>query len=261
MAARAIWKGQIKIGTTKVPVKLYSAVTDKTIRFHLLDERSLMRVKQHMVDPDSGEEVAGEDIQKGYEVGPGRFVLLTDEELEGLQPKPSRDIEVTDFVPPEAISQQWYGRPYYLGPDGNVKEYFALATALESRNREGVAHWVMRNKIYLGALRSQDGYLMLVTLRPAEEVIAASDLPKPGGRTPTQNELKMARQLVDALEGEFDPTEYEDEYRARVEEFLERKAKGRKPKLQVVKSRRKTTALDDMLARSLEKLKKEKRAG
>jgi DNA end-binding protein Ku len=260
MAARSIWKGQMKIGTTKIPVKLYSAVADRTVRFHILDDRHLMRVKQHMVNPGSGEEVANEEIQKGYEVEPGRLVLLTNEELEGLEPQPSRDIEITDFVPPEAISQQWYDRPYYLGPDGDVKAYFALAQALKNREREGIAHWVMRNKAYVGALRAQDDYLMLVTLRNADQVIDAGDLAQPSGRPPTQNELKMAKQLLGALEGEFNAADYKDEYRQRVMDFIARKAKGHAPKLRAVKSKRRTGSLDEALTRSLKKLKKEKRA-
>src|SRR6266567_4845940 len=113
MAARSIWKGELKIGSTTIPVKLYSAVADRTVRFHILDERHLMRVKQHMINPDTGEEVSDKEIQKGYEVEPGKFVILTDKELDSLQPKPSREIEITEFVQPEQISQQWYERPYY----------------------------------------------------------------------------------------------------------------------------------------------------
>ena len=260
MAARAIWKGVLKIGATKIPVKLYSAVSDRTVHFHILDDKHLMRVKQHMVSPDSGDEISTEEIQKGYEIEPGRFVIVTDEELEKLQPEPSRDIEVKEFVPPEAVSAQWYERPYYLAPDGDVKAYFALAEALQNRNREGIAHWVMRNKPYVGALRAEDGYLLLVTLRNAEEVISAKDLPKPAGRAPTQKELGMAKQLVEMLEGEFDPKEYKDEYRERVMEFLEKKAKGKAPRLHLVKSKRKTSSLDSVLAKSLQSLKKRKRA-
>jgi DNA end-binding protein Ku len=129
MPARAIWKGELKIGSTKVPVKLYSGVVDRTVRFHILDDKHLMRVKQHMVHPDSGDEVANEEIQKGYEIEPGKFVILTEEDLEGLEPEPSRDIEITEFVPPDEISQQWYDRPYCLAPDGVEKAYFALAEA------------------------------------------------------------------------------------------------------------------------------------
>lgn len=260
MAARPIWKGELKIGLTKIPVKLYSAVADRTVRFHILDDRHLMRIKQHMVDPDNGEEVSNEEIQKGYEVEPGKFVILTDEDLEGLKPEPSRDIEITEFVPPEQVSQQWYERPYYLGPDGDEKSYFALAEALANREREGIAHWVMRNKAYVGALRSQDGYLILVTLRNAGEVISAQNLPKPAGPAATQKELTMAKHLVSMLAGEFNPADYKDEYRARVMEFIERKAKGHAPKLRAVRSKRKAGSLDSLLAKSLESLKKGKRA-
>jgi DNA end-binding protein Ku len=260
MAARAIWKGQLKLGTTKIPVKLYSAVQDQTVRFHLLDEKHEMRVKQHMVDPDSGEEVASEEIQKGYEIEPGRFVILTDEDLEKIEPPPSRDIEVVEFVPQSEISQQWYDRPYYLGPDDGADEYFALAEALQNKEAEGIAHWVMRNKYYVGGLRAVDDYLFLFTLRDAEEVIMAEDLPKPAGAAPTQKELAMAKQLVEMLEGDFNAKDYKDEYRDRVMEFIERKAKGRAPRLKAVTTKRKTGALDSVLAKSIASLKKEKRA-
>jgi DNA end-binding protein Ku len=260
MAARAIWKGELKIGSTSIPVKLYSGVVDRTVRFHILDDRQEMRVKQHMVDPDTGDEVSKDEIRKGYEIEPGKFVIVTDEELESLQPKPSRDIEIVEFVPPEAISQQWYERPYYLAPDGDEKAYFALVEALKSRNREGIARWVMRNKEYVGALRAEGDYLLLITLRNAEEVISAKDLPKPAGRAPTQKELAMAKQLVGLLEGEFNAADYKDEYRKRVMEFIERKAKGKAPRLRAVKTKRKPGSLDSVLARSIASVKKEKRA-
>ena len=260
MAARAIWKGELQIGSSKVPVKLYSGVTDRTVHFHILDDKHLARVKQHMVSPDTGEEVTTEDIQKGYEIEPGKFVLLEDKELEALEPKPSREIEIAEFVPTEAVSQQWYERPYYLAPDGDVKAYFALAEALNKTEREGIAHWVMRNKAYVGALRAEGEYLMLVTLRNAEEVISASDLPKPAGRAPTQKELSMAKQLVELLEDEFNPADYKDEYRQRVMKFIEHKAKGKAPRLRAVKAKRKSTSLDSVLAKSVASLRKEKRA-
>jgi DNA end-binding protein Ku len=260
MAARAIWKGELKLGTTKIPVKLYSAVVDRTVHFHILDDKHLMRVKQHMVSPDSGDEVTTEEIQKGYEIEPGRFVFVTDEELAKLEPAPSREIEIEEFVSPEAISQQWYERPYYLAPDGDEKAYFALVEALTNRKREGIAHWVMRKKHYVGALRAEGDYLMLVTLRNAEEVISAKDLPQPAGRAPTQKELNMAKQLVEMLEDDFNAADYKDEYRERVMEFIEKKAKGKAPRLHAVKAKRKSTSLDSVLEKSLQALKKEKRA-
>lgn len=260
MAARAIWKGVLKVGSAKVPVKLYSAVTDRTVRFHILEDRSQMRIKQHMIDPESGDEVASEEIQKGFELEPGKFVILTEEELKALEPEPSRDIEVAEFVPPSQISQQWYERPYYLAPDGDQKAYFALVEALKNRELEGVAHWVMRNKPYAGALRAEGDYLMLVTLRNAAEVISARELTKPAGPAPSAKELSMAKHLVSLMEGEFNPSDFKDEYRERVMEFIERKAKGHTPRLRAVKTKRKTGSLDSVLAKSLAALKKEKRA-
>src|SRR4030095_5639968 len=118
----------------------------------------------------------------------------------------------------------------------------------------------MRNKAYIGSRRAEGDYLMLVTLRNAEEVISAKDLPKPAGRAPTQKELNMAKQLVGMLEDEFNAADYKDEYRERVMEFIKKKAKGKAPRLHAVKAKRKPTSLDSVLKKSLQALKKEKRA-
>jgi DNA end-binding protein Ku len=260
MAARAIWKGELKVGTNKLPVKLYSAVEDKSVRFHILDDSKKHRVKQHMISPDSGEEVETQAIRKGYEVEPGKFVILDEEDLESLKPEPSREIDISGFVPVKAIPQQFYERPYFLGPDGDQAEYFALAQALQNQQREGIAHWVMRNKAYSGALGAQDGYLVLSTLRNRDEVIAADELTKPSGRAPTKKEIDLAKHLVSMLEGEFDPADYKDEYRERVLEFIAKKAKGHAPRLAPVKAKRQTTSLDSVLTKSIAALKKGKRA-
>jgi DNA end-binding protein Ku len=260
MAARAMWKGKLKIGATRVPVDLYSAVVDKTVHFHILEEKTKERVKQHMVDPSTGEEVAADDIQKGYEIEPGTFVILTEEELESLEPEASREIEITHFVPSTRIEPEWYERPYYLGPDGDAKAYFALAEALNNQQKEGVARWVMRKKQYVGALRAEGNYLLLVTMRHAEEVVSTEDLPSPGGRDLDQKEVKMATQLVEELAGEFDPSDFKDEYRERVMQFIEKKAKGKTTRLHAVKSKRATSSLTSALERSLKTLKKEKKA-
>lgn len=260
MAARAIWKGDLKLNSTKVPVKLYSAVQDHTVHFHILDQKSKTRVKQHMIEPDSGKEVASDEIQKGFEVEPGTFVILEPEELEKLEPEASREVEITQFVPPKEIPPEYYNRAYYLGPDGDQVAYFALAEALKNKEKEGIARWVMRKQSYVGALRAEDDHLVLFTLRHAEEVLSAKDLPRPAGRASDKKELSMAKQLVELLEGEFDPKDYKDEYRERVMEFIEKKAKGHKPRLRLVKAKRKTGALDKVLSKSIEALKKKKAA-
>src|SRR5258706_1273185 len=260
MAARAIWKGDLKLNSTRVPVKLYSAVQDRTVRFHILEEKSKTRVKQHMIEPESGKEITSGEIQKGFEVEPGTFVILDEEELQKLEPQASREIEITQFVPPTEIPPEYFDRPYYVGPDGDESAYFALAEALQNEKREGVAHWVMRKQPYVGALRAEDDHLMLFTLRNAEEVLSAKDLPRPSGLAPDKKELARATQLVGLLKGEFEPTEFKDEYRERVMEFVGKKAKGHKPRLHLVKTKRKTTSLDKVLSKSIEHLKKQKKA-
>ena len=257
--ARAIWKGVLKIGSTTLPVKLFSAVEDRTVHFHLLEKRTLTRVKQRLVDPDSGNEVPASEVRKGYEVEPGTFVLLDEKDLAELEPEESRDIDVTSFVNAGAINQQWYERPYYLGPDGDhATDYFALAAAMEKRECEGVARWVMRKSEYLGALAPKDGYLMLITLRHAEEVLSATELPPLTGKALDPKERAVAQQLVAALEEEFKPEEFHDEYRERVMKLIESKARGEKSRFKVVPRKRKEGSLSDMLAASLKAVKSQK---
>jgi DNA end-binding protein Ku len=260
MAARAIWKGKLKLGSTRVPVKVFSAVIDRTVRFHILEEKTMSRVKQHMVNPNTGKEVSSQRIRKGYEIEPGTFVILTDDEIEGLEPPASRDIEISHFISPDQINSQLYDRPYYLGPDGDETAYFALAEALTNRNREGIAQWVMRNRPYFGALRAEEGNLMLITLRNPDEVVLAEDLPAPSRGDIDRRELSIAKQLVAMLDSEFSPSAFRDEYRNRVEEFIERKAKGKAPRLPTIRSKRATTSLSSALLRSIETLQKEKKA-
>jgi DNA end-binding protein Ku len=257
MAARAIWKGVIRFGSASVPIKLYSAVEDHSIHFRLLHEKDLAPVKQKMVDSASGETVEYADARKAYPVSRNRYVILEKEDLEELEPEESRDIEVTRFVDPAEIDHRWYERAYYLGPDGGNGPYFALAQALEKQGKEGVARWTMRKKSYVGSLRAAGGYLMLIVLRHADEVIVAEDLPAPAGRSLNKREVEMAGQLVEALSGEFDPAEFSDEYRERVLELVETKASGGTVKLKKFRPRKEADeSLDEVLAASLKGLKK-----
>jgi DNA end-binding protein Ku len=127
MAARAIWKGTLDLGRSHIPVKLYSAVEDHSVHFHLLEKRTHARVKQHMVNADTGKEIPTDEIRKGFEIEPATFVILNDEDLTSVEPEPSPIIEVPDFLPLGRIGHEYYERPYYLGPDGDTKAYFALA--------------------------------------------------------------------------------------------------------------------------------------
>jgi DNA end-binding protein Ku len=248
--ARAIWKGVIRFGGHSVPVKLYSAVQDRSVSFRLLDAKRKEPVKQQMVDPQSGKVVDSSEVRRAYETDEG-LVVLSDEDLAQLEPEPSRDIEIERFVPPEQITHQWYDRPYYLGPDESEASYFALAEALRRKELEGVARWVMRKKDYVGALRVEGDYLMLITLRHAGEVVPASALTPPAGRDLDQRELQMARQLIAAMEDDLDLAAYRDEYRERVLELVQAKEAGKVVEFPKAPRKEREKSLADVLERSL----------
>lgn len=230
MAARAIWKGVLTFGGVEVPVKLYSAVEDRNVRFRFLHRKARQPVKQALVNPDSDTVVPWAETRRIFRSDEGAEVLLDSDELEELKPDPSRTIDVLSFLPPKAIDHRWYDRPYYLGPDGADDAYSALIGALEGKQREGLAHWVMRHKEYYGALRLYDGYPMLMSLRFREEVIDVSELRPPKGKALDRKELSMARKLIDMLEASFEPEAYRDEYRDRVLEMIDSKSKGKRVK-------------------------------
>lgn len=224
--ARAMWKAVIRFDEVALPVKFYSAVQDRTVRFRLLHEEDDVPVRQRMVNPEGGGVVEQAEARRGFEVERDRFVVFRPEELEALEPDPSRDIHVSRFVPVGTIGHEWYDRPYYLGPDGNDAAYTAFAAALARRRQEAVARWVMRKKAYLGAIRSAGSHLVLMTLRHTEEVIPSHELEAPQGRELAQRERAMAEKFVEALTDELDLGAYEDRYRQRVLHLVELKRKG-----------------------------------
>lgn len=226
MAARAMWKAVVQIGDVKVPVKLYSALQDRDVHFRLLHGADHAPVRQQMVNPETDEVVPSEAVRRGYITPEGDLVMLNKEELEQLEPEPSREIKVLHFLPPELIDHRWYRRPYYLGPDGSTAKYAALIQAIGESGREGLAQWVMRKKAYVGALRLHQGYPMLMALRHAEEVISIDAVETPSGAELDARELDMSRQLIQMLAEDFEPTQYKDEYRDRVLSLIETKASG-----------------------------------
>jgi len=258
MGSRALWKAVIRFGSIAVPVKLYSAVQERPIHFRLLHQKDHTPVTQKMVNPSTGEVIPYEEIRRGYETDEGSIVLLEKEELEALEPPPSRDITVIHFVDPALISHQWYDRPYYLGPDTDAERYFALARSIEEQKTEGLARWTMRKKRYIGALLAEGGYLKMITLRFAEEVVHASELPRPEGRALEKQELQMAEQLIRALEGDFNADSYRDEYRDRLRALVETKARGGRVELKrVQKKKAKVVSLADLLKQSIERAHEE----
>ncbi len=159
---RAIWSGSISFGLVNIPVKLYSAVSRKTVHFNQLDARTSARIKQKRVSADDGAEVPYEQIVKGYELASGAYVVITDDELAALDPKALRTIDIDEFVDLAEIDPIFYDSAYYLAPDKAAKPYALLAEAMEESGKVGIAHFVMRTKQYLAAIRPKDGVLHAV---------------------------------------------------------------------------------------------------
>ncbi|MDT8386526.1 MAG: Ku protein [Thiogranum sp.] len=229
MATRAMWKAVLRVGGLNVPVKLYAAIEDRSVHFRLLHKTDHAPVKQGLVNPVTDQVVEYSAARRAWASPEGDLVILKDEELAETEPQASRDIEVVQFLPPQAIDHRWYLRPYYLGPDqGGTADYFALAGALAKSGREGLAHWVMRKKAYVGALRLHAGYPMLIALHNAEDVVSIEDLEAPAGPALDRKELGMAQQLMSMLADDFEPAAYHDEYRERVEQLIATKRSGGK---------------------------------
>jgi DNA end-binding protein Ku len=227
---RAIWSGAISFGLVNVPVKLYSAVSPKTVRFHQLHAADGVRIQQKRVCPQDGEEVPWDEIVKGYEIAPDRYVIIEPEELEALNPKKTRTIDIEDFVDLADIDPIFYDHPYYLAPGpGGAKPYRLLLEAMRESGKVAIARVVIRTKEQLTAIRPSGDALLMSTMIFHDEVIPADRLDElPDGEevAASDKELAMAQQLVESLAGEFDPTKYTDTYRAELLELLQQKAEG-----------------------------------
>jgi DNA end-binding protein Ku len=260
MSARAMWKASLELGGASIPVKLYAAAQDRDIHFRLLHAKDRAPVEQRMLDPHTGEEIPAEAVQRGVAVEPGVYVVLKPEELEAGTPEPSRSIEITRFVPPQAIDAAWYSRPYYLGPDGSAAEYAALVKALRESGLRGVARWTMRKRRHAGVLEAGESHLALISLRPAEEVVAATQLEAPPGKPGSAAERELAEQLVAALDAPFDPRVLRNEYRERLEQYLEAKAQGKRVRAPREAIPAPSTDLARALKQSLEAARRSRRA-
>src|SRR3954452_11875479 len=229
--ARSIWTGAISFGLVTVPVKLYSAVSRKSVRFHQLNGPTGMRIQQKRVDPTTGDEVSYEDIVKGFEIGPDRYVIIEPGELEALDPKKTKTIEIEDFVDLSDIDPIMYDHPYYLAPGaGGAKPYRLLLEAMRESGKVAIAKVVIRQKENLVAIRPMEGDVLgMATMIFADEVVdpeRIDELDAAREVDVNDRELSIAKQLVESLSGEFEPGKYHDTYREEVLALIERKAAG-----------------------------------
>jgi DNA end-binding protein Ku len=227
---RAIWSGAISFGLVNVPVKLYSATSPKSVRFHQLSRESGARIRQKRVDPTTGDEVPFEDIVKGYELSPDRYVIIEPEELDALDPKATKTIDIEEFVDLAEIDPIYYDHSYYLAPaTGGAKAYRLLLDAMREAGKVAIGKIVIRSKQQLCALRPTGEAMALSTMLFGDEVLPPDridELDALQEAEATKRELTMAQQLIDSLSAEFDPERFKDEYRERVIDLIERKAAG-----------------------------------
>jgi DNA end-binding protein Ku len=228
---RSIWTGAISFGLVTVPVKLYSAVSRKTVRFHQLNGKTGVRIQQKRVDPTTGDEVPYEDIVKGYELTPDRYVVIEPDELEALDPKKTKAIEIEDFVALDEIDPIYYDHPYYLAPGaGGAKPYRLLLDAMRATGRVAIANVVIRSKQQLVAVRPMGEHVLAMsTMVYPDEITDPSTIDELATVEEVEinpRELDIAKQLVDSLAGSFDPDKYRDTYRDEVLGLVERKAQG-----------------------------------
>ncbi len=228
--ARAIWSGAISFGLVNVPVKLYTATSPKTVRFNQLSAKTGARIRQKRVDPTTDEEVPYEDIVKGYEITPDRYVTITNEELDALDPKATRTVDIEEFVDLVDIDPIYYDHNYYLAPTaGGAKAYRLLLDAMREAGKVGIGKVVIRSKQQLCALRPTGDVLALTTMLWGDEVLSPDrldEIGEIGEAQATDRELKMAEQLIASLSSEFEPTKFHDEYREQVLALIEAKANG-----------------------------------
>ncbi len=222
-----MWTGTISFGLVTVPIRLYPAVREKTLKFHLLDREKKVRLQRKLVRSTDEVEVPYEDQVRGFEVSPDRYVVITDEELEAAEPKASRAIEIEDFVDLAKVDPIYYERSYYTAPEeGGAKAYRLLLAAMEKTRKAGIGRLVMHNREYLAALRPLDGLIGLETMYFADEIVNAEQFQPPAEAKVSERELAIAVQLIEAMAGDFKPQKYHDHYREAVQKAIDAKVRG-----------------------------------
>ena len=229
--ARAIWKGAIAFGLVNIPVALSSAESRPDVQFHMVDSKNHARIRYERVNAETGEEVPWDRLVKGYEHDNGQFILLSDEDLDAVQPKLTKTIEITEFVKLDDIDPMLFDKPYYLEPDKRGRKAYALLReALRKSGKAGISRVVIRTREYLSAMFVRDDVLILMLLRFPQEIKSAAKLDLPASADeqwqPAKKEMDLALRLVDEMTTKWKPEEFHDEYREALLDYIEKKIAG-----------------------------------
>jgi DNA end-binding protein Ku len=246
---RSIWNGTITFGMVNVPIKLYSATESKSVHFHEVHVKDGARIQHRRICPKEEREIPSDQVVKGFEVAPDEYVVLEKEEVKAAAGTRGKVVHLEEFVAADEIDPVFFEKTYYLGSRDDEDAYRLLHEALRKGGRAGIGRFTFHDREYLVAVRPLDEVLALHTLRFHDEVVGGDDLElDPEGRKPSKREIDMATRLVETLDQDFDPEEYEDTYRASVLDLIKRKAAGKEIDL----SEQEEPAHGDDLAAALE---------
>ena len=241
---RPLWKGYISFGLVNLPIELHTAVRDQRPRFRLLHQKDLSPISMERVCQRDGKPVAWEDLVKGYEIEPGSFVAITEDDFKTAAVERSRSIDIREFVPADAIDARYWDTPYRAAPGkGAETTYALLAAALEKSGRAGIAKYVMRERQHLAAVRGVSGQLWVSTLRFEGDFVATAQ--GDGVSAPVRaKELALAMQLIEGLASEWTPARYTDDYVPALMKVIEAKAAGARPSRRAAPAPRATNVVD-----------------
>lgn len=229
---RSTWKGNISFGLVSIPIQLFPTSKDRSIDFHIVDKAGTCRLRQKLYCPETGKEYDFGDTAKGYEIAPGKYVLVDKDELKNLKPESGHSIDIKDFIDLDEIDPIYFDKSYYVSPEeSGVKAYALLHKSMLKAKKVAIAKFVMRQTEYLAVIRPMANMLSVATLHYHDEIIPAKGIPhaaaaarsKPGTR-----ELSIADQLIENMTGPFKPEQYKDEYQKKVLSLVKNKSKGKK---------------------------------
>ncbi len=261
---RPLWKGAITFGLISIPVRLYSAVEDKSIKFHLLHDEDKGRIKYKRICSKCGREVGWDDIVRGYEFSKDHYVTFTDEELENLELDSIKAIDVQGFVPLEQVDPIYFNKTYYVAPEASgLKAYKLLADALVAEGQIGVSKVAFRDREHLATIRLKGDIFVLETMHWPDE-IRTPDFEELSKKVDIKDsEVKMARQLIQQLSTDWHPEEFRDEYREQLQRLAEKKIEGEEVAVAQEPTAEPTKVVDLMeaLKASVAEAKKKKEEG
>ncbi len=257
---RTMWKGAVNFGLINVPIKMFTATESKTISFKNLHKECHTPIKQKKYCPNCEREVEYEDIVKGYEYQKDSFVIIEEEDLEAIPGEKSKTIDIVEFVKLEQIDPIYFDKSYYLAPeDAGKKAYKLLVKALNETGKIAIAKVVIRSRESLVALRVYDEIMVMETMHYPDEIRNSNEVPGTNYELNiSEQEIKMAKELIEGLATDFSPEKYDDNYRTKLLEIIESKVQGKE--IRHVKEKPNTGVIDLMeaLQASLDMVKKEK---